>query len=490
MISAPPPSRNSPCPCGSGKRYKDCCGALGTVPAANAPGRTRDPQALLAQATGRHQAGRLDEARALYEEVLAVDPRNAFATHYLGVLAMQRGDLDTALERLEASAAMRPDLPAFHANLGLCRRRRGEIRAAIDCQARACELDPRSAEAHSNLAVALQEHGRIAEALAEFGRSLELDPAHAEAHYNRGLALLSIGDYARGWEEFEWRARCREFASRNLVVPGLPPWRGEPLAGRTLYVRVEQGHGDTLQFARFLPALADRGARVVLEAASVLAEILRSVDPRVTLVEPGTFPAGIDCYVNLMSVPRWLGVGLDAIPNPPPYLAVDEAKVRRWRERLAGAAGRTVGIVWGGNPAHHNDRNRSCALAALSGLLDLEGHRWFSLQVGPRARELAQLAHPRLVDLGPELATYAETAAAVSALDLVVSVDTSVVHLAGALGRPAWVMLPKAPDWRWLLDREDSPWYPSLRLFRQKAAGDWRGVIDDVRNALLAPAGA
>lgn len=487
MISAPPPSRNSPCPCGSGKRYKLCCGALADAPAAARPaGGERPADALLAEAAGHHQAGRLEEARALYREVAGIDPGNAFATHYLGVLAMQRGDLAQAVELMERALGMRQDVADFHANLGLCHRRRGEIGLAVQCHRRAAALAPRDPAVRSNLAVALQEDGRIDEAIAEFGHALALDPGNAEAHYNRGLALLASGDYARGWEEYEWRLRCREFADRNLVVPGLVPWRGEPLAGRTLFVRVEQGHGDTFQFLRFLPALADRAAKVVMEAAGELAELARTVDPRIAIVEPGAIPPALDCYVNLLSVPRWLGVVLDALPNPPPYLAADEGKVRQWRERLAGAPGRAVGLVWAGNPRHHNDRNRSCPLQALAPLLEVEGQRWFSLQLGPRARELAELGDARLVDLGPHLKSYADTAAVVSALDLLVCVDTSVAHLAGALARPAWVLLPHASDWRWLLGRKDSPWYPSLRLFRQPGAGDWQAVVAEVREALRA----
>ena len=488
MISVPPPSRNSPCPCGSGKRYKNCCGALAAPDSAGVARGEPTAESLLAQATARHEAGRLDEAKSLYEEALRRDPGNAFATHYLGVLAMQRGALDESLRRLERSLELRPDVPAFHTNLGLCHKRRGELGPAIASHRRAAELDPRSASIRSNLAVALQEAGRLAEALAEFDRAIELDPGYPEAHYNRGLALLAHGDYGRGWPELEWRARCREFAERNLVVPGLAPWQGEALAGKTLHVRLEQGHGDTLQFVRFLPALADRGARVVMEAGAELAEVVATVDPRIAIVEPGAFPAGIDFYVNLMSVPRWLEVRPEAIPHPPPYLAAEASKVRQWRERLGGGPGRTVGLVWGGNPKHHNDRNRSCPLRTLAPLLDAGGCRWFSLQVGPRARELAELGDPRLVDLGAGLRSYADTAAAVSALDLVISVDTSVVHLAGALARPAWVLLPHAPDWRWLLGRTDSPWYPSLRLFRQPAAGDWPAVVAEVRAALLAAA--
>jgi len=485
MTSAPPTGRNSPCPCGSGKRYKQCCGAIVTDAGAGAQAASPpSPEVPLRRAADAHRAGRLDEAEALYAQAIRVDPGNALATHYLGVLAMQRGNLVRGEQLMRRALAARGDIPDFHANLGLCLRRLGNAAEAIECHRRAAGLDPRNPDRHSNLAIALQDEGRIGEALESFARALALDPGHAEAHYNRALAYLVSGDFRRGWEEYEWRSRCREFAERDLAPAGMRPWRGEPLAGRTLLVRREQGHGDMIQFLRLVPALADRGARVLVEAPEELEELARSVDPRVEIVEPDLPRPEADCYVNLMSLPRWLGVGLDDIPNAPPYLKANAALCEQWRRRLAEAPGRRIGLVWGGNPLHHNDRNRSCPLPVLAALLDVPGCRWFSLQRGPAAEQLGLPEAAAIVDLGREFRTYADTAAAIAALDLVVTVDTSIAHLAGALARPAWVMIPHAPDWRWLRDRGDSPWYPSIRLFRQARAGDWPGVVAAMRSAL------
>jgi tetratricopeptide (TPR) repeat protein len=483
MMSAPPPSRNSPCPCGSGKRYKQCCGAV-VAPPASPAAAARTPEDLLRRAAQLHQAGRLDEAEALYLEATRLEPGNPLAIHYLGVLAMQRGDLARSAGLMRQALAARPEIVDFHTNLGLCLRRLGHLAEAIECHRRAATLDPRNPIRHNNLAIALQEQGRIDEALETFGRALALDPDNAEAHYNRGLAYLVTGDYARGWEEYEWRARCREFAERNLTPAGLRPWRGEALAGRTLLVRREQGHGDMIQFLRFVPALAERAARVFVEAPAELEALARSVDARVTVIEPDRPPPEVDLYVNLMSIPRWLGVTLDEIPNGPPYLRPDPVRCEQWRNRLAGHPGAKVGLVWGGNPLHHNDRNRSCPLPLLAGLLAVPGYRWFSLQRGPSADQLSLPAAAGVTDLGVLLQDYSDTAAAMNALDLVITVDTSAAHLAGALSRPAWVMVPHAPDWRWLRDRDDSPWYPSLRLFRQREAGDWHGVVEAMRIAL------
>lgn len=442
------------------------------------------PDALLNEAGRHHQAGRLKEAEDLYGKVLRQQPGNAVATHFLGVVAMQRGDAQTGAALMERAIAARDDVADFHANLGLCYRRLGRVKDAIESHRRSIELDPLRSSQHANLAVALQEEGRLAEALAAFDRALELDPQNAEAHYSRSLAHLLLGDYARGWAGYEWRVRCREFANRDLEPRGMRPWRGEPLEGKTLLVRREQGHGDTIQLLRFAPLLADRGARVRFEVPAELAELARSVDSRVDIVDPGTAPQGIDFYVNLMSLPGRLSVAAEAIPNPPPYLAPDPVRVREWSARLRGHAGKKIGLVWAGNPLHHNDRNRSCPLPALAPLFALEGLSWFSLQLGSAADQLALPGAPAIVDLRESLRSYSDTAAAIEALDLVISVDTSAAHLGGALARPVWLLVPHAPDWRWFRARADSPWYPTLRLFRQEAAGDWTGVVEAVRTAL------
>jgi tetratricopeptide (TPR) repeat protein len=440
--------------------------------------------ALLKEAGRHHQAGRLEEARALYAEALRLQPGHAVAMHFLGVVALQRGDVQAATLLMEKAIAARDDVPDFHANLALCYRRLGRVGDAIVSHRRSIALDPLRSSRHSNLAVALQEEGQIPEALAAFDRALELDPQNAEAHYSRSLAHLLLGDYARGWAGYEWRSRCREFSGRDLEPRALRPWHGEPLEGTTLLVRREQGHGDTIQLLRFLPLLADRGARVRVEVPAELAELAGSVDSRVEVVAPGTASQGIDFYVNLMSVPGRLAVTADAIPNPPPYLVPDPERVGAWRERMSGYPGRKIGLAWAGNPHHHNDRNRSCPLAALAPLFAVTGLSWFSLQLGSAADALALPGAPPLVDLRPILRSYSDTAAAMEALDLVISVDTSVAHLGGALARPAWVLIPHAPDWRWFRERGDSPWYPTLRLFRQEAAGDWGSAIAAVRAAL------
>jgi hypothetical protein len=376
-------------------------------------------------------------------------------------------------------------VPDFHNNLGLCLRHQDRLREAVLAYRKALALKADYAPARNNLGLDLQALGQARAAVEEFEQAIAAQPGFAEAHWNLGLALLTLGDLVRGWQEYEWRLQCQPFADDGLNLAGVAPWRGEPLTGKTLLVRREQGAGDTIQFLRFVPELRLRGARVLLHVGPEVADLARSVDPGVELFDPVRNAGTVDYFVNLLSLPRWLGITLDNLPAATPYLHVNADRVAAWRTRLAAYPGRRIGLVWGGNPQHKNDRNRSCPLILLKPLLDLPGISWFSLQKGESAKQLAALEGNGIIDLGPDLNSYADTAAALGGLDLLITVDTSVAHVAGAVGCPAWVLIPYAPDWRWLLDREDSPWYPTLRLFRQDATTRWHGVRERLQAALV-----
>lgn len=472
------------------RQLLDRLGADGSavVPAVPAP-PAADEGSLLQVALAHHQAGRLAEAETGYQRVLQLNGSNAVARQYLGVLAMQRGEPLKGETLIREAIAAMPGVPDFHNNLGLCLRQQDRLREAVLAYRQALALNPGYLPARNNLGLDLMAQAQVPEAAAEFEQAIAAEPKFAEAHWNLGLALLTLGELPRGWREYEWRLQCQPFGDDGLNLAGVAPWRGEPLAGKTLLVRREQGAGDTAQFLRFLPRLCDQGARVLLHVRPEMAVLARSVDPRVELVDPAALPPAPDYYANLLSLPRWLEVTLDALPGPMPYLHADPARSDVWRDRLAGYSGRRIGLVWGGNPKHKNDRNRSCPLAVFKPLLELPGISWFSLQKGEPARQLADIEPGKIVDLGAEFQDFADTAAALEALDLLITVDTSVAHVAGALGRPAWVMIPRAPDWRWLLDREDSPWYPSLRLFRQEGVSGWHGVRDRIAEALAAGSG-
>ncbi len=485
----PAVGRNEPCPCGSGKRYKHCCGQAETAPPPTDPVET-----LLRQAAGQHQAGRLAEARASYQTILS-QADNAIAEHYLGVLDMQEGRPADAEARMRSALAKRDDLPDFHNNLGLCLRAQDRLEEAIAAYRAALDRHPGYAPAWSNLGLDLHRLGHLDDALDAFNRTLALDANLAQARFSRALVLLARGDYARGWEEYEWRARCPEHAAgyRAPPIQGTPrPWRGEPLAGKRLLLLAEQGIGDTLQFIRYVRQLTDQGARVSLyvhrpHIVSLLRGVTGLVDIHAGGGTGGTPPPlpAHDYVCHLLSLPRLCGTrSLADIPSRVPYLSVPEARRLPWRQRLADLPARMkIGIAWAGSPGNADDRNRSCPLTHFSALFDLPGIVWINLQLGAGREQLTAVPNP-ILDWGDEQTDYLETAALMSELDLILTVDTSIAHAAGALAVPVWVMLPRAPDFRWLLERDDSPWYPSARLFRQPRPGDWPSVMADIRAAL------
>jgi hypothetical protein len=327
-----------------------------------------------------------------------------------------------------------------------------------------------------------QAMGCLPEALAAFGRAVALKPDAAMPAFNKGLALLLTGQFAEGWPLFERRLQLGVVRSIEQ-----PIWRGENLAGRVLLLHAEQGLGDTIQFCRYAP-LAARRATVVLEVQPPLLPLLAGQPAMPKLVARGDALPKFDLHCPLLSLPLAFGGEPSAFPSPAGYLAADPARVADWAPLLPRSEGRRVGIVWSGNPKHRSDANRSLPLAALLPLLEC-GATLLSLQNELRDSDRALFdATPQIARLASPFRDFADTAAVIAQLDLVIAADTSVAHLAAALGKPTWILLPFAPDWRWLLDREDSPWYASVRLFRQSARGDWAGVIERVRQALLAEA--
>ncbi|MGE0808975.1 MAG: DUF5672 family protein, partial [Burkholderiaceae bacterium] len=458
--SAPAPlparavGRNDPCPCGSGRRYKQCCGsvaanaanaastaapaaAAGTehgasVAADDAPAAAAittapevtataaaiastappsDIQQMLTTAMQQHQAGQLDRAQALYERLLALQP-NPVAEHYLGVIELQRGRAAEGERRIRAAIAREPGNADFHNNLGLALRAQDRLDEAIAAYRAALALSETYAPAWNNLALDLQQLGRVDEALACFDKAIAIKPDFAEAQFSRALALLLTGDFENGWIGYEWRIGCAEYGPQRLLLKDRPDrryWQGEPLAGKTLLLRAEQGLGDTVQFVRYADALAGQGATVFVETADAgLAELMRSV-PGVAQTcgaGAGTPIPATDFYCCMMSLPRLMRTTLSKLRAPRSYLSADPLRREHWRARLAslaapradGAQGRTrrrIGIVWAGNPRHANDRNRSCPLSALAPLLSLPGIDWISLQKGPAREQLtAQQAPP------------------------------------------------------------------------------------------------
>lgn len=426
-------------------------------------------------------AGRPDLAIAHGERALVLRPDYPEALSNVGIAHYDRKDYERALVCHRRAAEMKPDFAPAHGNLGNTLHALKRFDEALPCYRRAVELDPGFAEGWSNLGITLQNTGRYDEAISALRRAVALDPKSANAHSGLGILLLMRGDMAEGWAGYEWRLKSTEV---RLPYHPQRPWQGESLQGRRIDIHAEQGFGDTLQFARYVRLVAARGATVTFHVQQGLAGLMRQSLPGIEVLGDRSAATSLpDCECALLSLPHLFGTRIETIPASVPYLHADAAGAARWRARFAALAGIKVGLVWAGNPEHANDQRRSIDLASLAPLFDVPGASFVSLQVGPRAADIAE-DRAALLDISADLVGFADTAAALAALDLVVTIDSAVVHLAGALAKPTWLLVPWVSDWRWLRHREDSPWYPTLRLFRQIEGRAWREVAAQVASEL------
>lgn len=429
------------------------------------------------------RADRLEGSLAEYARAIALKPDWAQAHNDRGAVLARQQKTDEAAAAYRQALALKPDYPEAYYNLGIVLKPR-DLEAALDCYRRALALRPDYVDAHYNLAVALVEANRPREAADAYRRAIELKPDHVDAHLGYAIALLLVGRLADAWPEYEWRLRHPTIGQLPLEQP---TWTGEPLAGRTILVRCEQGLGDALQFARYLPQVKAQGGTVLLQCRRPLLRLLAScagVDAPVADDDP--LPR-FDVHVSLLSLPGIFGTTLATIPAGTAYLWPDAALVAQWKAELGADGLFKVGVAWRGSPVQPRDHIRSIPLEHFAPLARVPGVRLFSLQFGPGSEELAALADDvPIVDLGPRLGDFGSTAAIVRNLDLVISCDSSAAHLAGTLGVPVWVALAFAPDWRWMLDRQDSPWYPTARLFRQTTPGVWANVFAEMAVALAA----
>jgi tetratricopeptide (TPR) repeat protein len=468
------------------------------------------------------KSGRREDALRSYAAAIRAKPDFAVVYCNLGALQIDLERYDDAISTLLAALRLAPDIPDAHANLGQAYRRMGRFREAIASSCRALELRPGDRDACLNISAAAVQIDELAIALEASRRALEIDAASAETQYNRGwlcqatgryaeaipayeaaiaarpdyaqahvnmaFALLGSGDFARGWDEFIWSWRLPEKRAQYPYLDRATLWTGEAFPDRQLLITREQGFGDAIQMARYLPAVKARGGRVVLEAAPALVPLfegLSGVD-ELRLVRDVTVHGGdVDLFIPLCGLPRVFGTNLSSIPAPIPYLRAPNERVARWHPRFERSTGLRVGIAWAGNPNHADDHRRSCRLEDFAALGELDGIAWFGLQKG-REEQRRSCGSLTLDPLGAEIADFADTAAILTHLDLMIAIDSAVVHLAGALGKPVWTLLPFAPDWRWMRERGDSPWYPTMRLFRQPCAGDWASVFAEVARELRA----
>jgi len=431
------------------------------------------------------EVGDIEAASVPLAKLLESDPDDADALYLRGRKQLLEGRQDAARESFERATTLRPDLMPAHYELARYYDRQDDYLPAIDRYRTFLRLAPDSAEGHNNLGLLLFKCQRIEEAVACWVRAIELRPEFAEAHFNLAIAKLCEGDLASGWKEYEWRP--------GQPLPGSEPygrlrWDGSAFPGRRLLVHAEQGLGDVLMFARFLPIVRARGGAVIVQCNSRLVRLLRDADLADRFVESGTIGIGdaedFDVQIPMMSLPLALNIVLDDLPGRLPYLKPDGKLVAAFAARVGISPAFKVGLVWAGNPEQSNDRNRSvpprlfAPLASMRGAVD-----FYSLQVGPGATDLPEFGFP-MIDLTSELHDLADTAALVANLDLVITVDTAAVHLAGALGKPVWLLRPNIEDWRWRMGERHSPWYPHVRMFRQPQIGHWEPAMDALARAL------
>ena len=456
--------------------------------------------------------GQWDQALAAYQKALAFKPDRAEIYYNMGLAHHMQKKLDRAVACYQRAIELKPFFPEAHNNLGSVLQDQKKHGAAIACFHKVLDLKPDDADAHYNMGKSFHELGRYPEAIACYQKALRINPVHhktcnniaktyqdqreiqkaalwfqkalqikpdyAEARFNVATVYLLTENFKEGWRGYEWRFRRREWKRTYPHRYRQPRWTGENFAGKRLLVHSEQGLGDILQFARYLPKVKARGGTVVLETRKALMGLFKNLSGMDELVmfAPDRQPATeFDLYVPLASLPGIFDTTLANIPAEVPYLFADQEKSSRWQKRLTGNGVR-VGLVWAGTDT---DPRRACHLKWLRMLSDIPGVYLYGLQKGIAAEQIEVEGLPqgmRMTNLGQEFEDFADTAAVVESLDLIVSIDTSVAHLAGAMGKPVWLMLPYAADWRWFLDRNDSPWYPTMRLFRQPKAKDWDSV--------------
>ncbi len=477
---------------------------------------------ILQQAVDQHTAGNLVDAEKAYQQVLQINPDHHDALHFMGVLAYNVGKHDIAKDYINRAIKILPSNDGCYNNMGNIYQTQKDYAQAMQWYAKTIEINPVNKKAYNNLAVALTKLGNLDQALEKFQTALEIDPDYIEARNNMGETYRDMGQYdqamqcfesvlqawpdyvparwnrsilwlltanfKQGWPEYEWRWK-RATTPQRAIDSG-KRWNGSDIYDRTLFIYEEQGIGDTIQFMRYLPLLQKAGCKVIFETITPLIRLIESFKGFdrlwVGIKNVDTRPTDhFDYYLPLLSLPAMFGTTLETIPGTVPYLSADENLSKIWKKRISNDNSFKVGVVWAGHPSHANDIRRSVMLNNFKFFKKKEGITTYSLQK-EKYEKWTDLDPKEIFeqDLGDQISDFADTAAIIDNMDLVISVDTAVVHLAGALGKEVWVLLPFSPDWRWMIDREDSPWYPTMTLLRQPEPGDWNSVFKRVETKL------
>ena len=481
------------------------------------PTTTTSLKEALERGIALHESGKIEQAEKLFRQLISQHPTHPDVLNLLGVVILKRKDRKQAADLFRQAIAVRGDIAEFHVNLATAlqgmrqyeeaeriARRAVELKPdyskawqligvaqanlrrrkeAMESYHRVLELDPNDADAHTSLGVCYFDEGEYEKAMECQREAVRIRPDFPAAHLNLALILLLLGREEEGWEEYEWRSQCEGLPKHNFRQP---LWDGSPLEGKRILLYTEQGLGDAIQFVRFVPAVAERGGHTVVICQKELKPLLATVAGLNEIHGRNEPLPTFDIYAPLLSLPRILKLRTVNMRAQVPYLHAEESRMQKWKSLLSeDGPGYRVGIAWAGNPGHRRDLERSLDSSLLLPLADVPDLRLYSLQVGATSKKIDPLREQlRLIDHTSKLTDMAESAALVQNLDLVICVDTSVCHLAGALGKPVWVMIPAGPHWGWGLQGESTPWYPTMRLFRQTAAGDWPSVIERIKTEL------
>jgi len=442
--------------------------------------REREAVRMFSQGLQQHRDGNLEEAARFYGQAIQLNQNFPDIYNNLGVALRALGKREASAACYQRSLALKPDHAGAYTNLGNVLRELGRLEVAAASHRHAIELDPGLADAHYNLGLALRDLGETEAALKCFDETLSLNPDHPACHWERSLSLLQGGDLLNGFTEYEWRLQLASFPKRDFSQPR---WDGAELKGKTILLHQEHGFGDLILFARYIPILKAMGGNVVVEVHPELSRLFSTINGVGQVVNRGANLPKFDVYLPIMSLAHVLGTTMDSIPADVPYLQAPDRLARHLPANLGSE--KKIGLAWAGRSTHKNDAKRSVLFRHFVELMGVADTAFCSLQYGPAAKDIAENGCEALImDLATKLQDFADTAAVITELDLVITVDTSIAHLAGALGKPVWVALPFPGDWRWMLDREDSPWYPTARLFRQPKPGDWEAVFGNIRAAL------
>jgi Flp pilus assembly protein TadD len=447
------------------------------------------PDGYLNLGSALFQTGKLDEAIIAYKKALEQNPRHFDAANGLARIYKKQNNMEECIAAYKLCTEIRPQAPENWLNLGWALGRVQRFDDAAEAYRKATELKPDYSDGFSGLSYSLQNAGRLDEAIVAASKAVELEPHRPVLHGNLGMLLLLKGNFEEGWPEYEWRCQTREW-SRDPARERFnhPRWDGSELGGKRILLHPEQGFGDTIHFVRYASLIAQRGGKVIVECYPPLDRLLKTVPGVEQVVVCGTPLPEFDVQSSMMTLPLIFNTRLETIPANIPYISAAPEDVEKWRARFAQAQkkGLKVGLAWAGQPKHENDKERSIPLMDLAPLASAPGVHFYSLQK-EFGGDQAQNPPPgmRLIDWTEDIHDFADTAAMMMSLDLIITVDTAIAHLAGALGRPTWVMVPSSPDWRWMTGRSDTPWYPTLRLFRKPGLRQWAPTVQQISRELV-----